>query len=85
MSERDEMRDQAAKMEEKIGQVRGEIQRIAQGARSAYFLAVMPNGEMVNLCFHAGYVDLRGMQIESAERLAEIINAGAKRLPSQAV
>ncbi len=83
MNEREEMDEANAKMDDKVSETRQEIMRMAQGCRSMFITAVAPNGEMVSLCFYAGYADLRAIQIESGDRIKEIIARGAKRIPSQ--
>lgn len=85
MSERDEMAAENAKQEEKVNEVRSEMQRMAAGCRSAYLIGVTPRGEMVSLCFYAGYADTRAMQVESMDRFREVIAHNSKRAPSQIV
>lgn len=85
MNEREEMEAENNRKKEAQDNVRGEGMRLLQGCRSAYVVGVTPSGEMVNLCFYAGYADMKAMQIESRERLTEIIMAITKRIPSQAL
>lgn len=83
MNEREEMDAEDQKALEKIAHVRSEMIRMVQGLRSVYLCGIAPSGEMVNLCFYVGYADVRAMQAESAERLAEMIHTNSRRAPSQ--
>lgn len=85
MNEREEAEAEDKAMREKVDVIRAEVARIAAGARSLYLVGITPSGEMVNLCFYAGYADIRAMQIEAEERLAEIVATQSQRLPSQSV
>jgi hypothetical protein len=85
MNEREEMEADNSRKKEKQDEVRGEAMRVMQGCRSAYLVGVTPSGEMVNICFYAGYADMKAMQIESRERLTEIIMAISKHVPTQAL
>lgn len=85
MNEREEHEAEQAKLTDDINRVRGEVQRIAEDARSLYFVAVTPAGEIVNLCFFQGYADMKAMQAESREQIHAIINQHTKKLPSQSV
>jgi hypothetical protein len=85
MNEREEMDAEEAAQNEKVNQVREEMQRIAAGARSMFIVAVTPNGEMSSLCFFAGYADMRAMQIEGSDRIREIIAVNSKRGPTQLI
>jgi hypothetical protein len=85
MNEREEMEAENNKENAKVNSVRGEIQRMAAGLRSMVITGVTPTGEMVTLCFYNGYADLRAIQIESVDRIRDIINANAKRVPTESV
>jgi hypothetical protein len=85
MNECEEMESENTKAKERIDNVRSEVQRMAEGCRSLYLVAITPGGEMCSLCFYNGYADMKAMQAEAGDRLAEIIAAVSKRVPSQAV
>ncbi len=85
MNEREEMDAENAKQDDKVNNVRTEIQRMAAGCRSMFITGVTPTGEMVSLCFYNGYADLRAIQIESVDRIREIIAANSKRMPTELI
>lgn len=86
MNEREEMESAEHQASQKIREVRDEMRRMVDGCRSIYLVGVSPSGEMVNLCFYqGGYSDMRAMQAEARDRLAEIMGAITKRVPSQLI
>lgn len=85
MNEREEMEAEKSRQNEQVSGVRAEMARMVAGCRSIVMLCVTPTGEMVTLCYYNGYADLRAIQVESIDRIREIIDANSKRVPSQTV
>lgn len=83
MSERDELEAEREAKAARVNEVRAEMLRIIPMARTVFMVAITPDGAMSSQCFFQGFADLRALQVETPERLDEMVMGVRKRVPSQ--